>query len=298
MGKITDIAKQASPHCAAVYLNGLSQDAYFEKYSITTPLRQTHFLAQVFAETGGGTIIQENMNYSAPRLVEIFGVGKSSAKITESEAAILAHHPEAIGERVYGLGNPYMARMLGNVAHGDGYKWRGVGPLQSTGLGSAIKWGDRIGVNFRPDPLLMVDQKYVMLPPILEWDAGGLNSYADVGEYRHIRKIINGGYNGLADVETWIAKLWPLFKAAHDPVEQWAAAALDGRTQTLQLGLNQIGYTPKLNSDGLYGPGTKKAVEWFQQISGLKVDGIAGAMTRAMLQSRLSSRPVGMVEAV
>jgi len=38
------------------------------------------------------TVLRENMNYSAPRLLEIFGVGRHSAKITKAEAPILAHH--------------------------------------------------------------------------------------------------------------------------------------------------------------------------------------------------------------
>ena len=64
-------------------------------HGITTPLRMAHFLAQAMQETGGFTVLRENMNYSAPRLVEIFGVGKHSAKVTQAEAATLAHHPEA-----------------------------------------------------------------------------------------------------------------------------------------------------------------------------------------------------------
>jgi putative chitinase len=80
----------------------------------------THILAQALRETGGFTILREKMNYSAPRLFEIFGVNRHSAAITAVEAERLAFQPEAIAERVYGLGNPRKASELGNTEPGDG----------------------------------------------------------------------------------------------------------------------------------------------------------------------------------
>jgi putative chitinase len=69
------------------------------------------------------------MNYSAPRLLEIFGVNRHSAAVTAFEAEKLARKPEAIAERVYGLGNPRKARELGNTQPGDGFRFRGNGIL-------------------------------------------------------------------------------------------------------------------------------------------------------------------------
>ena len=105
----------------------------FASTGINTPLRQAHFLAQISHECGAGTIVRENMNYSARRLMEIFGVGRHSAKITEAEATALANHPQMIAERVYGLGNPSKARELGNTQPGDGVRYKGRGPIQLTG---------------------------------------------------------------------------------------------------------------------------------------------------------------------
>ena len=41
--------------------------------------------------------------------------------MTPPEATALADHPEAIAERVYGLGNPHKAQELGNTQPGDGF---------------------------------------------------------------------------------------------------------------------------------------------------------------------------------
>src|SRR6266404_6200159 len=89
-------------HARDNYLEALQQGGpLFDEHGITTPLRMAHFLAQAMQETGGFTVLRENMNYSAPRLMKIFGVHHHSAAITASEAATLAHHPVQIAERVY-----------------------------------------------------------------------------------------------------------------------------------------------------------------------------------------------------
>ena len=54
-------------------------------------------------------------------MLQIFGVGNHSAAVTAAEAATLANRPEAIADRVYGLGNPRKARELGNTKPGDGF---------------------------------------------------------------------------------------------------------------------------------------------------------------------------------
>ncbi len=48
------------------------------------------FLAQVLHESGDLTIGHENMNYKAPQLMQILGVGRHSAAITPAEAEHLA----------------------------------------------------------------------------------------------------------------------------------------------------------------------------------------------------------------
>jgi len=103
------------------------------EFGIDTALELQHFMAQIAHESGGFTVLWEDMRYSAPRIMEIFGVGKHSAKVTAAESRDLAGKPKDLAERVYGLGNPKKARELGNSAPGDGYRYRGFGPMQITG---------------------------------------------------------------------------------------------------------------------------------------------------------------------
>ena len=158
-----------------------------------------HFLANIHHESGGYNIVRENMNYSAKRIMEIFGVGKHSAKVTQSEANYLAGKPYELAERVYGLGNPSKAKELGNTKVGDGFKYRGGGALQITGGNAYKKYG---GQELYNNPDLVGTSSYYFTTAIAEFDQSKIWDLAkDLSEnsIRAVCKKVNGGYNGLDD---------------------------------------------------------------------------------------------------
>ncbi|MBX6323871.1 MAG: peptidoglycan-binding protein, partial [Rhodospirillaceae bacterium] len=263
-------------------------DALLQQFGITTPLRVAHFLAQVLHETGGGTVLFENLNYTtARRLLQIFGVGNHSAAIRPEEVDSLLGQPEKLAERVYGLGNPDKARELGNVRPGDAFKYRGGGVLQTTGGGAYRRISDKTGVDFFGDPQLIVAAEHALKPALHEWDEGNLNAAADRNDIRTITRRINGGFNGLRERQEWLDKVWPLAGGGTTPPER--AAEPDEETRWLQDALNRLGAQPRLEVDGRYGPATRAAVESFQRLAHLKVDGIAGDVTRAAIRLRLAT---------
>lgn len=68
---VQSVAFSALPN----YLESIDKSAdLLSQRGINTPLRLAHFFAQALLETGGFTIRRESMNYSAPRLMEIFGL--------------------------------------------------------------------------------------------------------------------------------------------------------------------------------------------------------------------------------
>jgi putative chitinase len=203
-----DAVHKVCPRAKASYLAAIENgDALFRKYGITTKLRLAHFLAQICHESGGLAIEYESGNYSAERLMEIFGVGRHSAKITEAEARKLARNGQAIFERVYGLGNPKKAKELGNTKPGDGYRYRGTGLMQTTGRYNFRTVGKKCGVDFEKHPDLVLSAEHALKPALVEWNAGKLNVAADRDDIVAITKRINGGTNGLADRRSWLAKL-------------------------------------------------------------------------------------------
>lgn len=159
------------------------------EFGIDQPLELQHFMAQIGHETGGFTVLWESMNYrSADRIMEIFGEGRHSARITRAEATELVGNAEALAERVYGLGNPKKARELGNREPGDGFKYRGFGPMQITG---------------RADHERLLGGEHTAFAALraafAEWDEKRCSTLACNDDLKGITKRINGGYNGLDD---------------------------------------------------------------------------------------------------
>ena len=285
-----DAIKRVAPNAKNNYLESIEEGgSLFLANGITTPLRMAHFLAQALHETGGFSILRENMNYKASRLIEIFGVGRHSAAITGAEAAELAGKPEVIAERVYGLGNPHKARELGNLSPGDGFRYRGNGILQTTGRGSHKQTGLACGVDFEGNPDLVVAPEHALKPALHEWTSKNLNLFADRNDIRTITKKINGGFNGLQDRQARFNKIWPLLKNDDQPDDASRAGAEDDDVKSLQEKLNILGSNPKLVVDGRYGAATREAVRDFQAIAGLTRDGIAGPVTLAAIQLRLDA---------
>jgi putative chitinase len=201
----------------------------------------------------------------------------------------LANRPEAIAERVYGLGNPRKARELGNTTPGDGFLYRGNGVLQTTGRGNHKRMGDTCGVNFEGDPGLVTHPDHALKPALIEWTQNNLNAFADKNDIRTITRRINGGFNGLEEREAWFDKAWLLLKDVNDPAEPWEIGDGEDDVKRLQGALNDLGADPKLDVDGRYGPATRRAVREFQAAAGLKVDGIAGPVTEAAITLRLET---------
>jgi putative chitinase len=210
---VIDTINRVAPKAHPNYLEALRQGGpLFEKHGITTPLRMAHFLAQALHETGGFRVLRENMNYTAPRLVEIFGVNRHSAKVTAADAEKLKGNPEAIAERVYGLGNPAKASELGNTKPGDGFRYRGNGVLQTTGRKNHRRMGAACGVDFENNPELVIDPEHALKPALQLWTEHNLNAFADKNDIRTITKFINGALTGLSDRKEWFDKILPLLK--------------------------------------------------------------------------------------
>lgn len=196
------------PRAPQATINGIAEVAndVFRDTGLTTPLLQAHFLAQISHECGAGTIVRENMNYTAQRLMQIFGVGVHSAAITSGEAAALAHHPEQIAERVYGLGNPKKAKELGNTRPGDGWKFRGNGMLQLTGGGSHKHIGDITGFDLYDHPEMLEDPATSFRVAAVEFKALNCIPAAQADNVVLVTKRVNGGKNGLAERTVWLRK--------------------------------------------------------------------------------------------
>jgi putative chitinase len=171
-----------------------SMNNVFPTYEINTPKRIAAFLAQCGHESGGWTVFQENLNYSAEGLNKIF---KKYFPTIES-AQPYASKPEMIANRVYSsrMGN-------GDEASGDGWKYRGRGPIQLTGKANYTQFAKEMfedweGVVNEPD-WVNEDKDFALMSAIWFWNKNGLNVLADKEDLLTMTKRINGGTNGLDD---------------------------------------------------------------------------------------------------
>lgn len=153
-----------------------------------------HFFGQCSHESGGFKVFSENLNYSADGLTKIF----KKYFPTLAAAQPYARKPEKIANKVY-------ANRMGNgpESSGDGWKYRGRGPIQLTGKDNYTAFAKHIG---RPDVLTnpdIVATELAFESAIFFFQKNGLFAIADKGVtdaiITQITKRVNGGTHGLDD---------------------------------------------------------------------------------------------------
>lgn len=162
------------------------------EYDIDTPHRVAAFMAQCGHESGGFTLMQENLNYSAKGLVGTF----KKYFPTEAVAKPYERRPEMIANRVYAnrMGN-------GDEASGEGWYFRGRGIVQITGKNNYTKCSQSLFESnvLVENPDLLLEVEYAIHSACWFWSAARLNELADIGDMKTMTKRINGGYIGLED---------------------------------------------------------------------------------------------------
>jgi putative chitinase len=97
-----------------------------------------------------------------------------------------------------------LATTLGNTDTGDGFRFKGRGPIQITGRANYRRFGDLLGLDLVADPDRAARPEVAFRVAGLFWSRKGLNELADQvtpAAFREITRRINGGSNGLADRE-------------------------------------------------------------------------------------------------
>jgi len=165
------------------------------QFEVTTPKRVAAFVAQCAHESADFTVLSENLNYSADALNKLFSKYFAAAG---RDAAPYHRKPEMIANVIYAnrMGN-------GDTASGEGYKFRGRGPIQLTGKSNYQKFAS----DFFEDPETVIDDPDLVtddVPTSLYsalwfWNKNNLNKFADSSDIKGMTKVINGGYIGLED---------------------------------------------------------------------------------------------------
>lgn len=152
----------AKPDIAAEL--GLAAAVRFAEYGLlNSTLRLAHFMAQVGHESG-------NFRY----MEEIWGP-------TQAQRG-------------------YEGRAdLGNTIPGDGFRYKGRGPIQCTGRANYRRYGRAIGIDLERHPEVAAIPSVGLWVALEYWRTHGLNAKADADDVIGVTRAINGGTNGLAE---------------------------------------------------------------------------------------------------
>ena len=179
------------------------------EFSIDSERRVAAWLAQTAHESGGFTMLTENLNYRAAtmavcwpkRFAEVGPDGKpkrdaKGALIPNKFALALERKPEAIANVVY-------ASRMGNgpTESGEGWKFRGRGLKQLTGKDNYTRCGKALNVDLVGNPDLLLEPEYASRSAAWFWWSDSCNKLIDADDFLGLTKRINGGTIGLADRE-------------------------------------------------------------------------------------------------
>lgn len=180
-----------------------------ERFQINTKNQEAAFIAQCAHESGGFTMLTENLNYRASTMAACWpgrfaeqGPDKKPKKDAQGKnipnkfALALEKHPEQLANVVYSsrMGN-------GPTESGDGWKYRGRGLKQLTGKDNYTRCGASIGADLVNDPDLLLNPKYAALSAAWFWHSNKCGPLVESGDFVALTKRINGGTIGLADRE-------------------------------------------------------------------------------------------------
>lgn len=106
-----------------------------------------------------------------------------------------------------------VAKSLGNVSRGDGFKYRGRTAFQVTGRSNYkqfFAWAataiDEACPDFEENPDALLTDPWEGLAGVWFWGSHGCIPAADTGIVKNVTLCVNGGYNGLSSREDWFTK--------------------------------------------------------------------------------------------
>jgi putative chitinase len=174
--------------------------AAIDEFAIATPARIAAFLAQLAHESAQFRFMEE-----------IWG-------------------PTAAQRRYEPPGT--LAANLGNTESGDGFRFKGRGPIQITGRANYRRFGDLLGLDLVGEPTRASRPDVAFRIAGLFWSKKGLNDLADErtdDAFREITRRINGGFNGLPDRQRFYAVARTVLDVGTAPVTRGGAASVRPR---------------------------------------------------------------------
>ncbi len=179
--------------------NGIANAAptVFKKYGIGSNLLVAHIMAQISFECGAGTEVIENLNYSAPRMMQVW-----PSRFPTLESAIpYVHNTRLLANKVYN------GRMGNALNSNDGFDYRGRGATQTTGHDGYRLLSAPMQVDLLASPDLVNDLPRFLECGVADFILCGCLPWAQQDNITQVTRHLNGGYIGLSERISWF-KRW------------------------------------------------------------------------------------------
>jgi len=255
----------------------------FKKYEINTPNRIAGFMAQCAHESSDFRVLEENLNYSAERLVQVFPRYFAKGKANPAD---YARNPEKLANYVYMDVNRTKTGALGNTRPGDGWRFRGGGIKQLTGRNNFTAFGRDIGMSPEQAADYVRTRQGAFESACWFWQTNNLARYADRDDIDGMSRKVNGGTIGLEDRRTRYNRAKSILSSAPVSSPSVNPQITDAVTvqrpsvyPDLRRGssgdlVRRIQRALRLTADGSYGLQTEIAVRSWQRMNKYPSNGI------------------------
>lgn len=282
------LIRKLCPDALSQYVLSFSSaeaNALYVRWGLDEPLTMAAFMAMISHETGGMTIVRESTHYTTKARIKAVWPSRP-------EAQKFVNNPIGLANCVYN------GRMGNRMRTGDGFNFRGCGPLQATGR-SMFEWLEKeTELPIASNPDFFEDHPshwpFIAITTWCKQGYGNLNLFAEQGNFDACCRAINTGSPfskitvvGMADRRKWYER-WcvalTVGKVAAGPQSEIAVYRYGSpksvNVENIQKRLNTLRYAEGIiTTDGVFGTRTRSAVMDFQLENGLTADGAVGPLT-------------------
>lgn len=191
-----------APRCPDTITWAAALNEAMREWGIESRLQVAHWLAQLAHESTEFTRLVENLNFRAPeRIRDVWPLRfwLPSAK-EPTRPPVRRDAREFVGNAMLLANYVYAGRNgNGSESSGDGWRYRGRGPIQLTFKDNYARAGQALGLPLVGQPEIVVDPDVGARVAAWFWSDKRLGPLADLNELVAITKKINGGTHGIDD---------------------------------------------------------------------------------------------------
>lgn len=191
-----------APRCPDTIAWAAALNEAMREFAIESRLQVAHWLAQLAHESAEFTRLVENLNYtSAARIVAVWpsrfwvpSPAQPTCPPGKRDARGFVAAPMLLASVVYAGRNGN-----GGAHSGDGWRYRGRGPIQLTFKDNYARAGQALSLPLVETPEIVIDPDVGARVAGWFWADKRIGPLADIGDLAAVTKRINGGAHGLEE---------------------------------------------------------------------------------------------------